>query len=102
MLAKSRSIPGVVDTGAIRPNRWGAGRDFCYDPNDVAMGGGGDTLSFMGGSPFDSIIQTSNSTSVANSKGYFFASGGRKYLTKQAFSHEDFPYWLFLRVAKVN
>ena len=97
-----RSIPGVVDTGAIRPNRWGAGRDFCYDPNDVAMGGGGDTLSFMGGSPFDSIIQTSNSTSVANSKGYFFASGGRKFLTKQAFLHEDFPYWLFLRVAKVN
>jgi len=97
-----RSIPGVVDTGAIRPNRWGAGRDFCYDPNDVAMGGGGDALSFMNGSPFDSIIQTSNSVSVAKSKGYFFSSGGRKFLTKQAFMHEDFPYWLFLRVAKVN
>lgn len=97
-----RRIPGVVDTGAITPNSWGAGRDFCYDPKDVALGGSGDALSFMEGSPFDNVIQTSNSTSIASSKGYFFVAGGTKFLTKQAFLNEDFPYWLFLRVAKVN
>ena len=64
--------------------------------------GSGDALTFLNGSPFDSIIQSSNSSSVAKSKGYFYLAGNKRYLSKQAFLHEDFPYWLFLRVAKVN
>lgn len=97
-----KKLPGVVDAGDIYPNRWGAGRDFCYDPNDTAFSGGGDMLSFLDRSQFDNFIQTSTSTSTANSKGYFLKVGTKRYLSKQAFMNENFPYWLFLRTASVN
>ena len=99
-----KSLPGVVDSGDIYPNRWGAGRDFCYDPNDSAFNGGngGDMLSFLDRSQFDNFIQTTTSSSTANSKGYFLKAGTKKYLSKQAFMNENFPYWLFLRTASVN
>ena len=97
-------ISGLIDSGAITPNTWGGGRDFCYDPNDAqfSSGDGRDTLSFLSGSPFDNIVQTATSMSVANSKGYFLKLGNNRYLTKQAFMNENFPYWLFLRTASVN
>ena len=97
-----RRLAGVVDGGAIYPNRWGAGRDFCYDPNDQAFSGNTDVLSFLDGSPFDNIVQTTTSSSTASSKGYFFKVGTKRYLTKQAFMNENFPYWLFIRTASVN
>ena len=97
-----RRLAGVVDGGAIFPNRWGAGRDFCYDPNDQAFSGNTDVLSFLDGSPFDNIVQTTTSSSTSNSKGYFFKVGTKRYLTKQAFMNENFPYWLFIRTASVN
>jgi len=40
--------------------------------------------------------------SNANSKGHFLKLGNNRYLTKQAFMNENFPYWLFLRTASVN
>ena len=97
-----KKLPGVVDAGDIYPNRWGAGRDFCYDPNDSAFSGAGDMLSFLDRSPFDNFIQTTTSASTANSKGYFLKVGTKRYLSKQAFMNENFPYWLFLRTASVN
>ena len=95
-------LAGVVDAGAIFPNRWGAGRDFCYDPNDQAFSGSSDVLGFLDGSPFDNIVQTTTSSSTANSKGYFYKVGTKRYLTKQSFMNENFPYWLFIRTASVN
>ena len=98
-----KKLPGVVDGGAIKPNNWGAGRDFCYDPNDAAFNGGGeDMLAFLDRSRFDDFIQTTTSASTANSKGYFLKVGLKKYVSKQAFMNENFPYWLFLRTASVN
>jgi len=59
-------------------------------------------LSFLDRSQFDNFIQTTTSSSTANSKGYFLKAGTKKYLSKQAFMNENFPYWLFLRTASVN
>ena len=98
-----KKLAGVVDSGDIYPNRWGAGRDFCYDPNDSAFGEGGkDMLAFLDGSPFDNFIQTTSSSSTSKTKGYFLKVGSKRYLSKETFMNENFPYWLFLRTAGVN
>ena len=84
-------LPGVYNTGAMR-----GGRDFCYDPNSMS---GVDHLKFLNGSPFDSTLRASRSLNYANSKGMFYQKGNDKILTKNAYLHEHFPYWQFLRIA---
>jgi hypothetical protein len=60
------------------------------------------TLYFLNGSPFDNAVKTASSEAEARSKGYFYNKGGKKYLTKDAFMHEKFPYYFFIRIARVN
>ena len=86
------SLPGVYNTGAM-----GRGRDFCYDPNSMS---GVDHLRFLSGSPFDRTLRASSSLSYANSKGMFYQKGRDRILTKNAYLHENFPYWQFLRIAE--
>ena len=64
--------------------------------------GGNDMLRFLDGSPFDNILGSTNSSTSAYSKGLFFKQGNDKYLSKNAFENENFPYWYFIRVASVN
>jgi len=92
----STRLPGVRNTGVM-----GGGRDFCYDPksNDAVAN---NSLRIVKGSPFDTIIGTSNSLAGANNNGLFYKKGNDKYLTKEAFMHENFPYWHFLRTAEKN
>ena len=84
-------LQGVYNTGAMR-----GGRDFCYDPNSMS---GVDHLKFLNGSSFDSTLRASSSLNYANSKGIFYQKGRDKILTKNAYIHENFPYWQFLRIA---
>ena len=90
------SIPGVRRTSALK---WG--RDFCYDPNDNILSGT-DGLKLLSGSPFDSLIETTNSLSKANKSGLLYKSDNDRIITKKAFMHENFPYWSFLRMAKIS
>lgn len=87
-------IPGIRNTGLIR-----GGRDFCYDPADSVLGGT-DGIIFLDGSNFDTIIETKNSLSQANQLGNFYRSGNNRFLTKNAYMHEHFPYWTFIRRAQ--
>ena len=87
-------ISGIRNTGAIR-----GGRDFCYDPNDSVLGGT-DGITFLNGSNFDTIVETKNSLNQANQLGNFYKSGNNRFLTKNAFMHENFPYWTFIRRAQ--
>ena len=77
----------------------GRGRDFCYDPNG---GGLSDSIIFVNGSAFDQIIPSTSSLSNARRQGFFYSSGGVRYIDKNIYLHENFPYWLFLRVASIN
>ena len=87
------NIPGVRNTGAIK---WG--RDFCYDPKDTILDGT-DMLKFLNGSNFDRIIETKSNLNEANRNGTFYKSGNDRVLTKNAYMHEKFPYWTFIRRA---
>ena len=91
------SLPGVNGNGLF-----GGGRDFCYDPNKAGIPGASDYLIFKNGSPFDSLVSTSSNVSQANNNGTFARMGNDKILTKQAFMHEKFPFWYFIRVASKN
>ena len=95
------SIAGIRNTG-YPSGGFGGGRDFCYDPNATNFGASGDFLKFTGGSPFDTLIGTSTSLNTANSRGEFYKVGKDRYLSKQAFTHESFPYWHFIRTAEKN
>ena len=88
------NLPGVKNTGAM-----GRGRDFCYDPNG---GGINDSIIFLNGSTFDEIIPSTTSIADARRQGFFYSSSGVKYLDKNIYLHENFPFWLFLRTASVN
>ena len=59
-------------------------------------------LKFAKGSPFDNLISRGSSLSQAQEKGYFYKSGNEKYVNKQIFMNENFPYWLFIKIASVN
>ena len=88
------NLPGVRNTGVM-----GRGRDFCYDPNGGGLSG---SIMFVNGSSFDSIIGSSTSMSNARRQGLFYSSGGVRYLDKNIYLHENFPYWQFLRTASIN
>jgi hypothetical protein len=60
------------------------------------------TLYFLNGSPFDNAAKTASNATEAISKGYFYNKDNNKYLTKEAFMHEKFPYYFFIRIARVN
>ena len=91
------SLPGVNGNGLF-----GGGRDFCYDPNKEGIPGASDYLIFKNGSPFDTLVGTSGNVSQANNSGNFARMGNDKIITKQAYMHEKFPYWYFIRVASRN
>jgi hypothetical protein len=90
----NEKVPGVRNTGDLT---WEG--DFCYDPNDSVLEGT-DGLIISNGSNFDTIIETKNNLKDANRLGTFYKSGKNRILTKQAFMHEDFPFWLFIRRAE--
>ena len=56
-------------------------------------------LKFLNGSNFDRIIETKSDLNQANRKGTFYKSGNDRILTKNAYMHENFPYWTFIRRA---
>jgi len=89
----SANLPGVRNTGAM-----GRGRDFCYDPKASSMK---DTILFTN-KAFWQIIPSTTSLSSASRNGQFYRTNKGYYLSKQAFMHESFPYWSFLRVASRN
>ena len=92
-----KRLSGVIDNGDFDGSR-----DFCYDPKDAILNGSSDSLTLLNGSPFDDILPSTTSISTAIEKGHLFKTGNNKYITKEIFLHENFPYWLFLRVASVN
>jgi hypothetical protein len=61
-----------------------------------------DRLYFLNGSPFDNAVTVTSSKSEAQAKGYLYQQGGNKYLSKEAFMNENFPYWFFIRIARVH
>ena len=56
----------------------------------------------MEGSPFRVTMPAKSSISSANNSGRFFKAGNNYIVTKQAYMHEDFPYWKLIRVSKSN
>lgn len=90
----STNLPGVRNTGQM-----GGGRDFCYDPNGGSIA---DSIMFVNGSEFDQIIPSTTTLDSARKQGFFFLTNGVRYVDKNIYLHENFPYWLFLRVASVN
>ena len=91
------SLPGIRSNGLM-----GGGRDFCYDPAKYGLPTNGDYLLFMDGSPFIISMPSKSNLSSANSSGRFYKAGENYIVTKQAYLHEDFPYWKLIRISKSN